>query len=173
MWLAFLGGGLILSVCIMTGNQKALELKKREQQLAAFAGLCNAIETEIAYGQTPLPQIFLRQGKHLSYPLGSICQMTGNSLSQGGGVVLDTVWREALLTYEAALYLTGEDREIIESLSSELGLSYSNEQIKKLQLLRLRLEQQERLAREEQQKMGKVWQALGWCSGSMLILLFL
>lgn len=172
MWLKWLGSGIILSASVIGGNRKAKCLQKREQQLNTFIQLCQRMETEISYGQTPLPQIFMMQGKQLKPPIGGICTQTGLALSHRKGETLTHIWSQVLEKYREQLYLTAEDMEIVIGIGNELGLSYCGEQVKKLQILALRLQEQEKCAQEERGKMEKVWQVLGWCVGGILVLLF-
>lgn len=172
MWLKWLGGLLILGTCVTLGRRQGNKLRKREMQLQGFLQLCHRIETEISYGQTPLPQIF--QGcQALPFPVAAIAVETAGGLSAQTGDTLWVIWNGVLDKFAPFLCLDQADMEVVRAIGSELGLSYSSEQMKKLQLLTVRLKEQERLAHEERLKMEKVWQVLGWCSGSMLVLLFM
>ena len=172
MWLKWLGGVLILGTCVAMGQRKANILRKREMQLQGFLQLCYRIETEISYGQTPLPQIFQGSG-NLPVPVGAIAKETASGLLAQTGDTLSVIWNEVLEEFAPCLCLDKADIEVVQAIGSELGLSYSGEQMKKLQLIMVRLQEQERLAHEERLKMERVWQVLGWCGGSMLVLLFM
>lgn len=173
MWLKWLGSLIVLGACVLFGLQKGQALRKREQQLQDFLQLCHRMETEISYGQTPLPQIFMDSSERIGFPVGAICRDVGGVLQQQMGDTLSVIWQHALEKTTPALSLGQEDMAVVKTIGSELGLSYSREQMKKLQLIVLRLQEQERLAHEERLKMEKVWQVLGWCGGGMLVLLLL
>lgn len=172
MWLKWLGGLLILGTCVVMGQRQGNKLRKREMQLQGFLQLCHRIETEISYGQTPLLQIF-QGSRTLPFPVAAIAMETANRLSAQTGDTLLVIWNGVLEEFAPFLCLDRADMEVVRAIGNELGLSYSREQMKKIQLLTVRLQEQERLAHEERLKMEKVWQVLGWCSGSMLVLLFM
>ena len=172
MWVKWLGGLFIIGACVVLGRRQANILCKREMQLQGFLQLCHRIETEISYGQTPLPQIF--QGcQTLPFPIAAIAKETASGLAAQTGNTLWVIWNDTLADCAPFLCLNKADMEVVQAIGNELGLSYSREQMKKIQLLTVRLQEQERLAHEERIKMERVWQVLGWCSGSMLVLLFM
>ena len=113
MWLKWLGGGIILFTCVAMGRQKAASLRKREKQLQDFIQLSHRIETEISYGQTVLPQIFLESDKFIDAPVGKIAAKTGQRLSEKQGEVLDVIWRRTLEDFKRELYLLPGDMCVV------------------------------------------------------------
>lgn len=173
MWLKWLGGMMILATCVMWGRQKGRVLGQREELLQDFLQFCHSIEMEISYGQTPLAQIFSQWGKRLSTPAGKIAAEAGRRLSEQSGATLPVIWQGVLTEFMPRLALKQEDLAVVKTIGNELGLTYSGEQLKKLQLIEARLQEQIRAAHEERLKMEKVWQALGWCGGMMLVLVLM
>ena len=172
MWLKWLGGALILGACVALGRRKSHGLRKRETHLQDFLQLCHRIETEISFCQTPLPEIFKDSGQ-LPFPIGKMAVETGRRLAAQTGDTLSTLWDCVLDDFAPLLCLDKTDTAVVRMIGSELGLSYCSEQMKKLQLIAIRLQEQEKLAHEERLKMERVWQVLGWCGGSMLVLLLM
>ncbi len=173
MWVKWLGGAMILSACVVLGRQKGKSLARREAELQSFLQLCHMIETEISFGQTPLPQIFSQSCRRLPLPVGNLAGKTGRLLQARTGDTLSGIWNQVLADFAPQLSLHSDDLAIVKTIGDELGLTYSAEQMKKIQLITLRLEEQEKAAHEERLKMEKVWQVLGWCGGSMLVLLLI
>ena len=173
MWLKWLGCMMILATCVMLGRQKGRILGQREEELHDFLQFCNSMETEISYGQTPLAQIFSQRGSRLSTPVGKIVAETGRRLSEQSGATLPVIWQGVLAAFMPRLALQQEDLVVVKTIGNELGLTYSGEQLKKLQLIEVRLQEQIRVSHEERLKMEKVWHALGWCGGMMLVLILM
>lgn len=172
MWLKWVGGMITFGTCVWLGRKKGQRLGEREEQLQGFLQLCQRIETEISYGQTMLPQI-LQHSRLLPSPIGEIAAETGSRLSLQTGETLSCIWDKVLTIFSPRLVLKPEDVAVVKTLGSDLGLTYSTEQMKKLQLIALRLREQEQAARQERLKMERVWQALGWCGGGMLVLVLI
>ncbi|MDN5345450.1 MAG: stage sporulation protein [Clostridia bacterium] len=166
-----LGGGLVILTCSILGLEVARSFSARIEQLRQFNAGLKMLETEIAYGATPLPLALARVGKHLDGPVALFFQAAARKLREdpAGGAL--AAWEEGLKELSQKGALRPGDREIIRSLGPMLGNSTADDQVKNLELTRQLVGQQQLAALEENNRQGKMWRTLGFLLGVTLVLL--
>ena len=140
----------------------------RERQLREIRSALRALETEIVYGRTLLPDACAR----LSSTLGA-----GGRLLAGFGEALAdeptalAAWAAAVNSLGPDLALDDEDRRILVSLGPCLGQSDPTDQAAHLALVREMLAEREQAAAAEARRSGRLWGYLGVLGGLGFVLL--
>lgn len=167
--LKLLGALCIFTACVCAGRQQARQLEKRRRFLrGAHQGLL-ALMREIDYAATPMNQA-LPAAAEMAGPAAPLFLSAADHLARGGGCTAGEAWQKAL---KAADHIHEEDRRLLALAGEGLGVSDAAQQLKSLELLRLRIETAEREAAENAARFGKIWRTMGWSSGAILVLLLL
>lgn len=165
-----LGAIFILCSSVVAGRLSTVDLIRRPQQLASLQRGILALETEIGYGATPLPQAF-QQAAGQAGDLQSVFTGTAQKLQAGIGLTAGEAWQKSLQEKKNTLSLKKDDIQIASLMGENLGLSDGEDQLKRLALLRVRLQAQEEIAQKEKEKLAKVRQSLSIALGFVLILI--
>ena len=105
--------------------------------------------------------------------MGELFSKAGESFSGLEGFSAEVIWRQTVSEVTDGSSLLPEDKAALSDFGLGLGLSDKEDQLKKIELTLARLRELEAAARENKEKMGKVWHALGWGAGAALVLLFI
>lgn len=163
------GALCILAACVIAGWQRAQALEQRRRWLqGAHQGLL-ALMREIDYAADPMPQA-LAAAAELAGPAGDLFRRAAEYLRDSSGCTAGEAWLQALADSRP---LAEDDRRLLAMAAEGLGVSDAANQLKALELLRLRLERAELDAAGKAAQLGKIWKALGWGGGAVLVLLLL
>jgi len=168
--LKIIGACIIIFASASIGRIGAAKMEKRFHALQYLQGGILSLEREIGYGATPLPEALI-SASAAAGPIAPLFQLTAQKLLAGRGINAQEAWSEAI--EEVSLPLNRADCEILAAFATGLGLSDGKDQLKRLELIRLRLQAAEEEAKKEWQNMGKVWKNLGWAAGVILVLICL
>jgi stage III sporulation protein AB len=147
---------------------------KRPEQIRQLQFGLQALETEIMYSATPLPQAMEKVAKQVhDGPISQLFLQTGRELLKGEGQTATEAWSEAVKNMKDYLLFTEIDLTILEQFGQGLGTSDRQDQLKRLTVVRAHLEGREKEAEKEKFQFQKVWQVLGWALGLVITLLFL
>lgn len=158
--------GAVLLVTATTGfgiwkaNSYTARNKELEQLITAF----QLLETEITYSVTPLPEALRRIGSRIGGNVGELWHGTGE-LMEGDGRSAGQIFAEQLERWKFKLHLHEQDREILRTFGHTLGSSDRSDQLKHIRLAVTRLSAEERNARDEKERLGKMWRYLGALAG--------
>jgi stage III sporulation protein AB len=167
--LRLLGALCIFAACISVGRQQARKLEKRRLFLrGAHQGLL-ALMREIDYGATPMNQA-LPAAAEMAGPAAPVFLAAAGFLVHGNGCTAGEAWQNAL---GATDEIHAEDKRLLALAGEGLGISDAAQQLKSLELLRLRIENAETEAAQAAIRYGKIWRTMGWSSGALLVLLLL
>lgn len=166
-----LGAVLLFFVCTMTGFWKARQYVRRSQELRQLRGSLSALETEIAYGTTPLHLACGQIGEREAGPVGRFFTRVSEQLCQSDGLSAFECWKHALIEMKPELSLREQDRKILIRLGHKLGLSDKQDQMHHLRLAQKTLETEEAHAAREQEKYEKMYRSLGVLAGALLVIL--
>ncbi|MEG1501355.1 MAG: stage III sporulation protein AB [Clostridiales bacterium] len=147
-----LGLALILISC---GGMGQLFSRRLQNHYLLLGGLIQGLlllEREISYGANLLPKAL-------------------QTAAQGCGY--GEAWQRALGELREIYSLSEEEYQLLLAFGQGLGISHKEDQIKRLELCRLNLQDKQDMAAIKWQQMGKVWKNLGWAGGLTLILLFM
>ena len=164
-----LGAVLILACCGIAGQWAVQRLKGRVRFLVGLQQGLLTLEKEISYSSTAMSQA-LGRAAETAESAGPLFQKAAELLRQGDGLTAGEAWERAVSVQGP---LDAELLELLRLPGSGLGLSDSESQVKQLELCRERLREAERQAASREQQYGKVYQALSWGCGAVLVLFLL
>lgn len=161
--LKLMGAAMIIAAGTAWGFGEAYKLKKRSEELEKIVSALELLENDIAYGK--------RDIKSALYGIGEICgveifKKTAESIEKSG-------IKEALLQalHENGEYLLGTDKEALEILSENLGMTDIATQIKSLRHAGGVLKQAKCSADGEYAKSGKLKRSIGVLGGIFAVIL--
>lgn len=170
--LKLIGSILVVISCGILGMELGKNFARRTEELRQMQYAFQALETEIAYGATPLPQAMQMVAGQTNGPVSEVFLSTVAELAKGEGQTAGEAWEGALKLKEEKMLLNHSDLAILRQFGQGLGASDREDQMKRLKMLRMQLEGREQLAETDRQKFQKVWQSLGWSVGLVITMLF-
>lgn len=168
MLIKLLGGILIFSGCTIWGFLKSENLKKREQSLINIKTALTLLEGEIIFSTHHLKYAFQRISK-----LTECGDIFLNAAQKIGEMSAGEAWNTAILYNQKQLALTSEDCDILNILSSGLGTSDREQQIKNIRHVSSLLENAIKDASEDYKKSAKLYQSMGILGGLFITILLL
>lgn len=154
------GGGL--------GAWAAGRLRRRAEFLAGVGAGVDSLMRDMEQLALPLSQALL-QAARCGGDAGKLFATAGRILQNGEGVTGGEAWQEAVEQ--------GQWRRDCQLLLAEVGAGLGETdvrgQLRQLAACRSRLEQGRIEAEGEYARLGRIWRALGWCGGAVLVLLLL
>ena len=169
----WIGAVIILLSCGFAGRIFAGALARRVNLLQQLERGFAALSTEISFSVTALPLALKQSGRQCGGEMQALFLRAGERFSDLQGIPAEMIWQQTVDEVTKDSVLLQEDRDVLYDFGLGLGLSDKNDQLKKLELLLQKLRSREQDARTNKEKMSKVWQALGWSVGAMLVLLFI
>jgi len=169
----WVGAVIILLSCGFAGRILAATLARRVNLLQQLERGFAALSTEINFSVTALPSALKQSGRQCGGEMKELFVQAGERFFDLQGIPAEIIWQQTVDEVTKDSALLQEDRNILYDFGLGLGLSDKSDQLKKLELLLQKLRSQEQDARTNKEKMSKVWQALGWSMGAMLVLLFI
>lgn len=141
----------------------------RPKHIRMVHQVLSALETEISYGQTPLPQALQSAAKGVTEPVAGFVTLVSEQIILG--TPAGTAWEQCCRQWEEKLCLNNDDWLILHNVGIGLGTTDRVEEKKKLNLACARLESAEREAAVQGQKLAKIWGYLGFMAGIAITLL--
>lgn len=142
-----IGGGLVMGTATFVGWSLASRLSGRPQQLRALQTAIAVLQSEIEWGQTPLPAA-LRSAATAAG--GKVADLLGDAaaLIEGAAALpAKEALRQAVIHHGPRTSLTAEDLAILGALAPILGTTGRHDQIRHLALATTRFAGAEGLAR--------------------------
>ncbi|MDI7246013.1 MAG: stage III sporulation protein AB [Bacillota bacterium] len=168
--LRLLGAALVVGSATLIGNTVARNYSERPRQLAEIASALAVLETEISYARTPLALALARAcGRRRG--LGTQVFRIAADLVGSGELLPGEAWQVAVRRMYAWSALASEDREVLLAFGETLGTCGAEDQLRHLALARERLRTNEAGARDEAERMARMWRYLGVTVGAMVALL--
>ncbi len=168
--LKVIGAVLIIIASTGIGRLFACKLQQRQICLSQLQQGLLALEREVGFAATPLPQA-LNQAALAAGHGSVVFTAAADLLVNGEGLSAAEAFTQSIA--ENQLAISSTDRQILADLSSGLGLSDCDDQLKKIELIRLRLQSAESEAKEQYASWGKIWKNIGWSVGAVLVLMFI
>ncbi|MBB6730532.1 stage III sporulation protein SpoIIIAB [Cohnella zeiphila] len=171
--LKLIGAALVLFAGTMIGFVQAARFAERPRQIRHLLHALQRLETEIGYGQTPLPDALRRMALVLPPPLsGMFADIAGELRSERGGTVSES-WERVLSDNWSSTSMRAGEKEAMLRLGASLGGSGKEDQLKHVRLAMLQLQDEESAAREEQQRYEKLSRSLGVLGAALVVILML
>ena len=167
--LHILGKCFLLIGMTVLGLQHAAGLKKRLACLKEFLTALERLDRELAFALLPVDVLLcqLREGaRGPAYHFFASCE---EKFSQRGEERLEEIWISQLS--EGSLPLHEEDQSLLQEIGAVLGRYDGDSQRLAFQRIHGRLEDTILQAKEEAERMGKVYRTLGVTIGIFCIIL--
>ena len=153
------------------GIYKALQIKKRPQEIREMVNALALLDTEIFWGATPLPEAFAVLKERVETPWKFYFYELETRLRAGENAA--SAWKNTIMSQKKKFSLLEEDWGIISSLGKGLGRSDRNEQHKQLELVQRHLDSAAARARENSESRAKMWSYLGFLGGMAMVILIM
>ena len=166
----FAGALLVLFAGTMIGYLQAARFAARPRQIRHLMHALQRLETEIQYGQTPLPEALARLAGIVPQPVAGLFADIATSLSSHAGGTVRESWERALAAGWGRTAMQPPERDALLRLGSTLGGSGREDQLKHVRLTMLQLQAEEASAREEQQRYEKMSRSLGVLGAALIVI---
>ncbi|WEK55592.1 MAG: stage III sporulation protein SpoIIIAB [Candidatus Cohnella colombiensis] len=172
--LKFAGVILILFAGTMIGMLQAARFAARPRQIRHLLHALQRLETEISYGQTPLPEALLTIATLVPKPLAGIFEEIANSLRNQAADTGETVrqcWERTIESRWHGTAMKQVEKEAFLRLGATLGSSGRDDQLKHIRLTMVQLQTEEATAREDQMRYEKLSRTLGALAAALVVIL--
>ncbi|RKD25570.1 stage III sporulation protein AB [Ammoniphilus oxalaticus] len=166
-----IGACILLFSATMLGFHTATRYAKRPQQIRELGIALQLLETEICYGATALPLALDYVSKRARGEVGRLFQQAAQRLLAEDGRSTAECWEQAVEQVWSSMTMKKAEKEIMLHLGSVLGKSEKEDQRKHIRLTLMNLQQEEMVARDEQQKYEKMCRSLGILGGILAVIL--
>ncbi|MGI6685061.1 MAG: stage III sporulation protein AB [Bacillota bacterium] len=171
--LKFIGALLVIISFGMIGTVLGRNMTKHADELRQLQFGLSALETEIMYALTPLPQALMIVSKQTRGVVGRFFAEVSYELNNRQGQTAGEAWSKALEKISPYLMLTEGELCSLEQFGQGLGSSDREDQLKRLTSIKMQLAAREKTVETEKGQFQKIWQTLGWASGLVVTLLFI
>lgn len=166
-----IGAFLIVCSAASAGFSAAGHLGRRVQGLQSFLVSLELMERELSFRLTTVPDLLALLAEQAEMPARAFFRSCLDGLDGLGERRLSQIWRSSLKS--CPMELKSEDLNIIGELGEILGCYDDQSQRAALEASCARLACNLAQAREEHQRIGKVYSTLGIAIGSFLVIVFL
>ncbi len=173
LWVKTLGVVLVMAGFGSYGLLGANSLGKRVEQIRNVRLAMGFLEKEINYLHTPLPLAFSRSAQCVQEPARSLFENCSQSLQDRQGITISEVWGQSLVKIRGLSDLNNEDFEILQLVSSQKGMSGTEEQNRLFAMIQEQLIIQEGQARREAEAGHKLRAYGGFIVGAAIVLLLI
>lgn len=168
--LKLMGAVLVVLAFTMLGFRIADNYRMRPRQLRLLIRSLTSLQAEIEYQATPLPEALVRVAAKTSPPFSKMFERVSHRLLEGKTSV-DKAFVQAIKDLEQSSSLHSGDCEAVLLVAQSLATMDREHLHTQFQLSVESLGEAERLAREQGQKNGRLFQYLGVLTGVMLVIL--
>ena len=151
---------IIFIICASIGVLYSKKYKSREEELKEFKRALNIFKTKIKYTYEPIPDIFSEIATNFSGNISNVFrksseEMINNNAGESWKIAIDNVYTN----------LNKEDKDVLKSLSKQLGKTDIDGQVNEIELTDNFLDLQIEKAGKERQKNEKLYKSLGLVIG--------
>ncbi len=166
-----LGAALVTAGCGALGLAGVARLEGRVRDLGELAAGLDALQRELGWRLSPLPQALEAAERAVHGPASQFFAWCAQGAGQADGRSFEQVWKEGL---EAApLRLGPEDRALLERLGSVLGRYDGDSQRMALEDGAAGLRSLQGEASDDRRRLGRVYGVLGMTAGLFLAIILL
>lgn len=166
------GALLLMAGASCLGFGAAGQLKARVSCLMALCAALEQMERELTFRLTPMPELMGKLAKTAQAPADLFFARCREEMGRLGERSFGQLWRAAL-EEETELILEPTERQILASLGDVLGRYDAEGQRLALRTAGTELGECLRRAREERDRLGRVYATLGLGAGAMLVIILL
>jgi Stage III sporulation protein AB (spore_III_AB). len=173
LWLKTIGAVFIISGFGSYGLMSASSLDKRVEQIKNIRLAMRFLEKEITYLHTPLPLAMARAAECIPAPANLLFADCSRHLQDRQGITIHEAWSQSLACIRRKSDLNNEDITVLQSISSQMGMSGAEEQKRLFIMIQEHLHIQEDRARREAESGRKLRSYGGFILGATVVLLLL
>lgn len=173
MYVKWTGMFFLFTACTGIGWNYSREIKKRLDDLKNLYQLVTLLKGEISYGNTTLPEAFLKIHQKLPQPFEGFMLNLAEKLEKEKGKEFFGLFQESIKQKLDNSSLKKEELEGFYSLGEQLGFLDRQNQIHQLEIYEKELEHAIERYREEMPEKRKLCEKMGILCGIFLIILFL
>lgn len=171
--LKLLGAVCILLATVSGFAQLRVALQQRVAELNDWLAAVRLLQSEMNYGLLPLPRLCQLTAGQIGGAVGQFWQALAAALQQGEPLALPEIWQRLLAVQSPGWHLLPEDLPALAELGQGLGSSGLSNQQRLLALTEQRLQRLAAEAKERRGRLARLLGGLGWCSGLLLVCLWL
>ncbi|MGI5911725.1 MAG: hypothetical protein ACOX6E_03975 [Syntrophomonadaceae bacterium] len=168
-----IGIALIVAGFGSWGLSKARDLEYRVNELNNIRLAIGFLEKEVTYTYTPLSRALSRTAIFCGKPTSVLFEESAELLQSREGTTAEEAWRAGIKKLARISALSPGDINLLESISSQIGMSEAGEQKKVFQLLQEELRMHQEKAREDVKSGRKLWSYGGFIIGAVIVLLLI
>ncbi|MCI8403565.1 MAG: hypothetical protein HFE49_01550 [Clostridia bacterium] len=150
--------------CGYFGFRMSMTLKTRLKNLGDIAASLEMLESEIVFSVNKLKKAFL------SIDRNGLFTLAAEDMEDKG---IGKAWAAAVNGIKSRLCLTEADSDILLMLGRSIGKTDTDDQIKNIKYIKSLIKEQEKQAREEYGRFGRIYRSGGVLAGLMLIILLI
>ena len=167
-----IAGALIVIICSsIAGHMKASTYKKRTIELENIIEIIKLMEMEITYKKEPLMNTFEKIAALKKCWFSDTLKDCSKNLCTN--MSLDISWKKALDKHSSKSPLEAHDISILDDLITSLGKSDSEGQVKLIEPTVVRLKSAVTNSYKKEERLGKMYRALGTSIGVVLVILLI
>lgn len=170
--LRVIGALLTILACGFAGIIMARSYTMRPKYLQDFATALQLLATEIDYGRTSLPEACHKISGQTIPPIAQFFGDFASLLDNDSSLNASEAWNKALAHLSDGGFIKN-DVEIIAQLGNVIGRSDANDQLKHILIVQKQLQSCGEQAMGERDKNVRLWNYLGFCVGSLVVLLLI
>lgn len=160
---------MVFISCLCIGYFKALSFRGRCIELENILEILRLMELEITYRKDPLTKLFRKVSESRKCWFTNVL-VTCSDMMDIRYSLRDS-WATALNEWQTGCPLEKDDVDILRDMVSGLGRSDSRSQSKILTPTALRLEANLKKAEEREEKLGRMYKAMGLAAGAVIVIL--
>lgn len=161
IYVKLLGSGTILAVSLYISSQITLLAQRRLRQAESFLSLLRYIKAQVACYKTPVAEIYQSFHNRTLEECGFIEALRSSGLEG------------ALCACEGDLYIDQAEMELLHAFGNELGRGFQEEQLNSCDYHIGALEELYAKQKDELPKKCKIYKALIFTVGIMIIIIFI
>lgn len=169
--LKLMGCIVLIACCCMLGYFKASSLRCRCQELENIIELIKLIELEITYKKDPLAKSFNKISSVKPCWFSNVLADCGSKLN--GSSSLEFAWERAVNDHRSEAPIKEKDIGVLNDLFMGIGKTDTEGQQKLLEPAIHRMKTNLKDAYLQEQKLGKMYIALGTAAGAVTVILLI
>lgn len=167
-----LGAGLVMAATVGAFYSLRLALRQRERELLSWLAAVRLLSREITYGGAPLPRVCENLAAEAEGVAAEFFTELAEKLRADGGRLTES-WEELLYRQGSGWHLLAADMAVLLELGRGLGRSSLSGQNKLLSVSEERLRGLTEESAGRYARLSRLLSGLGWCSGILLVCLWL
>ena len=173
MYIKIIGSLFLMTSAAAIGFLKADELNERVKQLKELKRMMILLQGELRFHRAVLSEAFENVSERVEEPFASFLKEVAEGVEKKDLGGFERVWNEMSRQLLRGDGFAKEDEMLLEMLGSSLGYLDLTMQTETLNLAVLQAEDAIKLAKEQQEAKGKLYQTMGVTAGALLTLLII